>query len=341
MTTAPPTGNLARTVFSRLLRRALSASLALLLCLGLALQAGRAVAVETVALLLSEHSGHYTEFSDALTAALSDPALAPAGGKTLRVVELPPGSERPDEARLAGVGAIVAVGAKAMRIAAAWEGVPPVLNVLVPRTSYEKILAEGGRTRRRAQFSAIYLDQPLSRQLNLIRQVLPGKRRVAALLGPDSAPLLLRLRPAIARLGLEVVSEEVGSEPEIIPALSRLLSVSDVMLALPDSVVFTRDTARSVLLTTYRYQKPLIGFSQGYVNAGALAATYSTPAQIARQAAELLRALPPGRAALPAPLSPAYFSVAVNRSVARALALDIPSEAALQAALANLPEVEQ
>lgn len=329
-----------RAVFSRPVRRMLSASFALLFCISLALHASAAAAVGTVALLLSEHGAHYTEFSDALTAHLSDPALAPAGGKVLRVIELPPGNERPDEARLAGVGVIVAVGAKAMRIAAAWDGVRPVLNVLVPRTSYEKIVAEAGPARKRTQFSAIYLDQPLPRQLNLIRQVLPGKRRVAALFGPDSAHFLSRLRPAAARLGLDIVSEEVGRESEIIPALTRLLSASDVLLALPDSVVFTRDTARSVLLTTYRYQKPLIGFSQGYVNAGALAASYSTPAQIARQTAELLRALPPGKASLPGPLSPTYFSVAVNRSVARALALDIPSEAALQATLANLPEVE-
>ena len=72
---------------------------------------------------------------------------------------LPAGTELPDTV---GLWAF-----EAMRIAAAWEGVPPVLNVLVPRTSYEKILAEGGRTRRRAQFSAIYLDQPL--QVNIER----------------------------------------------------------------------------------------------------------------------------------------------------------------------------
>jgi hypothetical protein len=259
----------------------------------------------------------------------------------LRVVELSVlGRERPDEAVLTGVSAIVAVGVQAMRTAAAWDNVPPVLNVLVPRVSYEKLVAESGRSRRRPQFSAIYLDQPLARQINLIQQTLPGKHRVSALVGPDSAFLLPRLRAAIARSGLDMASEEVASEPEIIPALSRLLSSGDVLLALPDSVVFTRDTARSVLLTTYRHQKPLIGFSQAYVNAGALAAAFSTPAQIARQTAELLRALPPGRATLPGPLYPAYFSVAVNRSVARALALDIPSDEVLQAAVASMSEVE-
>jgi putative tryptophan/tyrosine transport system substrate-binding protein len=298
---------------------------------------GLCQAMDTVAVLLSEHGGYYSDYLEALNRALVESLPA---GRSLRVIELPAGRERPDEAVLSGVSTIIAVGVQAMRAAAVWENAPPVLNVLVPRVSYEKLLAESGRNRRRAQFSAIYLDQPLSRQINLIAQTLPGKRRIAALLGPDSAMLLPRLRAVTARTGLELVSEEVSSESEIIPALSRLLSAGDLLLALPDSVVFTRDTARSVLLTTYRYQKPLIGFSHAYVNSGALAAVFSTPAQIARQTAELLRALPPGRAALPGPLFPTYFSVAVNRSVARALVLDIPSDALLQAMLSGLPEVE-
>jgi hypothetical protein len=302
-------------------------------------------AADTVAVLLSERGGHYSDYFDALNrsvAALSTPSSAHASVKALRIIELPPGlgRERPDDALLAGVSTIIAVGVPAMRTAAAWDNVPPVINVLVPRTSYDKVVAESGRLRRRAQFSAIYLDQPLVRQLNLIRQIFPGKQRVSAVIGPDSALMLPRLRSGLARAGLGVAIEEVSSEPEILPALSRLLPVSDVLLALPDSVVFTRDTARSVLLATYRYQKPLIGFSQAYVNAGALAAVFSTPDQVARQTVELLLAVPAGRAALPLPVYPAYFSVAVNRSVARALALDIVADAVLQAAVAAMPEVE-
>ena len=299
--------------------------------------AGVCRAADTVAVLLSERGGHYSEYFDALNRSLAE---SPATARGIRLIELPPGRERPDDATLAGVSTIVAVGVQAMRNAAAWDNAPPVLNVLVPRASYDKLVAESGRLRRRAQFSAIYLDQPLMRQLNVIRQVLPGKQRVSAVVGPDSSLLLPRLRAAIARAGLAVVIEEVASEPEILPALSRVLPVSDVLLALPDSVVFTRDTARAVLLATYRHQKPLIGFSQAYVNAGALAAAFSTPEQIARQTAEFLQGLPSARGTLPAPVYPAYFSVAVNRSVARALALDIAQDAVLQTVVAGMPEGE-
>src|SRR6185369_16911462 len=119
--------------------------------------------------------GHYSEYLEALSRSLAE---SPASAKVLRLIELPQGRERPDEAALSGVSVIVAVGVQAMRNVASWDNVPPVLNVLVPRASYDRLVAESGRTRRRAQFSAIYLDQPLARQLNLIRQVLPGRQRV-------------------------------------------------------------------------------------------------------------------------------------------------------------------
>ncbi len=308
----------------------------------------------TVAVLLSEPGGLYREYFDALSLSLEQGAfgnnLGNTPGKRPRVVELtqgqptqgqPAGRGRPDDASLAGASVIVAVGVQAMRAAATWESAPPVLNVLVPRASHEKLLAEMGGAKRRGQISAIYLDQPPARQLNLIRQVLPGKRRVAALLGPDSSLLLAPLRSAFQRSGLELAVDEIGAEPEIGPALSRLMGGADVFLALPDSLIFTRDTARSVLMAAYRHQRPLIGFSQAYVTAGALAATFSTPEQIARQSADLLIALPPGRVTLPAPGYPEYFSVAVNRSVARALGLDIPADSSLLEALAAMPESRQ
>lgn len=293
------------------------------------------LAVETIAVLLSERGGYYSGYLDALQRSLTE---LPGSAKRLRVVELPVAGGRPDDALLAGVELVVAVGVQATQTAAGWEGGPPVLSVLVPRASFDRLLVERTEGVRRGQFSAIYLDQPLARQINLLRSVLPEKKRVAAILGPDSSRLLPRLSSALSRAELRLVSEEVARESEVIPALSRLLGASDILLALPDSLVFTRETARSVLLITYRYQRPLIGFSQAYVDAGALAATFSTPAQIARQTAELVQALPSGAFLLPSPRYPAYFSVAVNRSVARALALDVPSDDALLARLLSMPE---
>jgi ABC-type uncharacterized transport system substrate-binding protein len=279
-----------------------------------------AVAAETITVVLSERGGIYSEFSDAFNNQL-------AQGEARRTVRpLLANGEQIDAAELSNSSVIVAVGASAARAVAKTSGSAPVLCVLVPRPAFERI-AESAK-RPRSAFSAIYLDQPLARQLSLIRLALPGKHKVGVLTGPDAKGQLGRLRNAAARSGFELQNENADDENAIVPALNRLLPQVEVLLAVPDSVVYNRNTARSVLLTTYRHQRPVIAFSQAYVTAGALAAVFSTPSQIARQAAEWLRTLPAG-AALPGPKFPSYFSVAVNRYVARSLSLEVADEAAL------------
>lgn len=307
----------------------------LLIAAQLLLAGSAALAQERVAVLLSEGGGFHREFVDSLQRALDDPSISRPS--LIELTDLP---ERADDPRLGGASLLVAVGVRAMRAAAERSDLPPTLNVLVPRSSYERVLAESARRRPRTQFSAIYLDQPLSRQLALIRKLFPGKPRVGVLLGPESSAFLPRLRAEEARGGPGVVSEKVLSELEIIPALARVLRDADLLLALPDSVVFTRDSARPILLTAYRHGKPLLGFSQAYVNAGALAAVFSTPAQIARQTAEILDSSLARRSVLPAASYPRYFSVSVNRAVARGLAIEAPADEALRAALAVGPDGE-
>lgn len=301
-----------------------------------ALLALPAWALDSVALVIGERGGYYDEFVDAFTAA------AASQRPPLRVNVLA-GSERPADGVLAAAEALVPVGSQAMRSAAGWPGVPPIYNALVPKATYERVVVESGRPRTRAGlslFSALWLDQPPGRLIGLFRQAVPGGRRLGVVLGPDSAATLPRLRTAGTRAGIEVVAEEISRESDLIPALNRLLPQVDALLALPDRVAYTRETIRPVLLTTYRHQKPLLGFSQGYVNAGALAAVFSAPAQMARQMVETLRALPAGRSALPLPQYPAQFAVAINRQVARSLGIDPPPEALVRDALERLAEEE-
>jgi putative tryptophan/tyrosine transport system substrate-binding protein len=105
----------------------------------------------------------------------------------------------------------------------------------------------------------------------------------------------------------------------------------------PDAAIYNRNNIANILLTSYRAQVPLFGFSPSYVKAGALAAVYSQPAQIAQQVAEIIQNLP-ANGPLPAPQSPRYFSVSVNSQVKLSLELTMDSEAQLLQKLKQLPE---
>lgn len=262
-----------------------------------------------VAVLLSDEAAPYQEFAQRLRVELQSRPVN---------LSVQSGGTVPSQADL-----VVAVGLRATEQALRFNPPLPVLAVLLPRAAYLQL--RRGVTQ---PFSAIFLDQPPARRLALIGEAFPDRKRVGVVLGPESAAELRSLQLAARERGLHLMSERIDEADALLPALRRVLSEADLLLALPDPLVFNRNTAQAILLTSYRAQKPVVGYSQAYVNAGAMVAVYSTPAQIARQAAELIAALP-SPAALPPPQYPRYFSVAVNGQVARSLGIAVESERVL------------
>jgi len=215
-----------------------------------------------------------------------------------------------------------------------------VLGVAIPRLSFEELRqrhAGDAAAGRRGGLSAIYLDQPVERRFELIQQILPQARRIGMILGPETLAYASEFRAAAERRRLELRVGQVVDEAQLIKTLDQVLKESDVMLGVIDPLVFNRASARNVLLTAYRWRVPLFGVSPAYVRAGALAAVYSTPAQIARQLAETIegfRSRGPG-SRLPPPQHAKYFSVAVNYQVAESMGIHVEDEDSLQRRLSN------
>lgn len=216
----------------------------------------------------------------------------------------------------------VALGAQAAQ-ALAQEALPaPVLCALLPRSSFERVLRASSR-KASSQFSALYLDQPLSRQLGLIGLALPEARRIGVLWGPESqaqAPALTTLAQA---RGLRLLAASVEQDQQLFPALKAVLEDADVLLALADPEVFNSNSIQNILLTSFRARVPLVAFSPAYVQAGALLALHVTPEQVGQQVATLVAAVLQGKALPATPLYSRDFSVAVNGHVARSLGLTL------------------
>lgn len=273
-----------------------------------------------ILVVLSEEGGLYREAADALVAALQQ--TPGAQQPPVRVATLPALSREAVNAEL-----IVPVGAPAAHAVAALELLVPVLNILIPSQVYKKIVRPWGMPVRRT-FSAVFLDQPLERQLRLIQFALPGYQRLGVLSSGESVESLAALLALARSYGFRLRWETIDEQNQLLPALQLVLADSDVLLTLPDSIVLNHDTAQAILLTSYRYQDPVVAYSQAYVNAGALAAVHTTPEQAGRQTAEIIHAWLSG-GNLSSPQYPKYFSVTVNYHVARSLELDVDSETAL------------
>lgn len=254
-----------------------------------------------VHVVLSERGGAYQAFGDALREELKSQPVV------LSVGEL--GEEAGD------ADFTIAVGMKSA--SAQTVGSKPVLNVFVPKAGYDK-LAKPANAR---NTTAIYLDQPLERQLGLLVRALPRVRHVGVLY-TTPPPGMSTLRQLAVEKHLVLHEKVVDPEHDLVEALDGVLEESEALLVLPDTDVYNAGTIRNILLTSYRKQVPLIGISQAYVKAGALCAIYSTPPQIAAQAAEVVRQFV-ATAKLPVGQYPREFEVSVNMQVARSLDLPI------------------
>jgi len=176
--------------------------------------------------------------------------------------------------------------------------------------------------------SAIYLDQPIYRQVHLVTAALPDKRNVGILYSTLPAELDA-IRHELHEHGLKLQEQKISPTHALADSLQDiLLGRSEMLLALPDPEVYNDSTIRNILLATYRRGIPLIGYSSSYVKAGALCAVFSTPAQIATQAAELIVKFNTTHV-LPAPEFPHEFDVMVNAQVAESLGLKVKDASAL------------
>lgn len=268
-----------------------------------------------VAVVVSQRDGVHKAFADAFMRA--------AAGLGHRVFDIGSPAEGLDDVALAGADLVVASGEAAAELALAHQA-RPTLVTMIARSRFEVLR----NAHPQATLSAWLLDQPVERQLRLLRAVVPDRTRVGLLFG-GNVDAEAALQAAAPDFGLTLATRQVRSDKALIASLEEVLSASEVLLALPDPLLSSPIAARAILLTSYRWQKPIIAFSRAYVTAGALAAVFITPEQVAGDLIDWLRTQDDARLSLPPPQSPVSFEIAVNRQVARALGIKVPDDGEL------------
>lgn len=268
-----------------------------------------------VAVVVSQRDGPHAAFAQAFIRA--------AAGLGHRVLDAGSPAEGLDDVALARADLVVTSGDAALAAALRLQA-RPTLAVMIGQSRFESLR----QAHPERPLSAFVLDQPLERQFRLLKAVQPDARRAGVLLGPEQGNLAA-FEQAATRAGLGLVAQAVGDEGALIRALETVLRDSDSFVAVPDALLSTPSAARSILLTSYRFQKPIVAFSRAYVSAGALAAIFITPEQVAADLIAWLRTQKDDDVQLPPPRGPASFDIAVNRQVARALGLSVADDAEL------------
>jgi hypothetical protein len=171
---------------------------------------------------------------------------------------------------------------------------------------------------RARNMTAIYAEPAPAEQLRLISLLYRKPVKVAAIVGVDTA----FLKPVLAGSA----DVEMFWPGDDINFMLNRIGQAEVLLATPDSSVYNPENIRNILLSTYRHNQGVIGFSADMVQAGALASTYSSIGDVNAQAVEIAAAyLATGE--LPVPAFPRYFSTVINDGVAHSLGVE-PDRAA-------------
>jgi len=238
-----------------------------------------------------------------------------------------PEAERPALVVSLGALAFADVTARAAQVGSPWQQVPVLAGLLGQNLfrSRQAGLPRGS--------SALWLDQPLERYLDLVRLVLPRQPRVGVLLGPTSASMAPALERAAAARGLTLVQASIKDPTsELYPALQAVLQDADILLALPDPILYNPQSLQNVLIATYRQRVPVLSYALPHVRAGATLALHTPWEASAARLGGALKSWLSGRG-LPSPSGVPAYAVAINEQVARSLSLNLPEAEALESAL--------
>lgn len=202
-------------------------------------------------------------------------------------------------------------------------GIPMVAGLIV---NMEEI--ESG-----SSFAAVLLSFPIEVQLRWIKQMLPDCRHIGILYSPARIHCNMENATRLAQgMGLKLIPQKVESPSEIPSALEYLSKEVDALWGIPDDLVYTPQTAREILLFSFRNKIPLIGISREWVKAGALYALECDYRELGFQCGEkalrLLLGAPPDDTAHEYPGKVVY---SINMKTARHMKLKI-NEALVQGA---------
>jgi putative ABC transport system substrate-binding protein len=164
------------------------------------------------------------------------------------------------------------------------------------------------------------------KRLELLREVVPGLRRVAIIGNLGNPVIMLELsevQAAARTLGLEVTALEIRRAEDITPAFEALKSRADALYISPDALINTNRIRINILAVGARL--PTMHGSRDYVEAGGLMSLGANFPDQFRRAADyvdkILRGTKPGNIPVE---QPTKFDLVINLTTAKALGLAIP-----------------
>jgi len=221
---------------------------------------------------------------------------------------------------------VIALGSKVTKALLESDIRKPTLSLLIPKSFAEAIEKEHPES---TNLSMLLIEHPIKRHFKLFSALLGEHHKMGLMLGTHTLQSEKLFKQAAAESNQSLITRYIEQPEQLIPALKVLSKETDALLALPDPGIYNKRTIRSILLSSYRYKLPIIGFSKAYVKAGAIAAIYSKPEQISTQATNISNQFFKKNYFDKKTHQPTDFSISLNHKVARSMRIRLPEISAI------------
>lgn len=186
--------------------------------------------------------------------------------------------------------------------------------------------------------SDLITAQSECRHIQLIKSLDPECSTVAMLSSVNSLETAEAFRKCAASQNLKLNIYTITDKSDLLETLETAMEDNEALLAITDPFIYNSNTIKNILLTAYRHRKPVIGYSDSFVQAGAVAAVYTSPDSIGDKAARIISGFFDNNWQFNRNV---YFtddfSISTNRQAATSLEITIPSDESIRKSLEKRP----
>lgn len=221
---------------------------------------------------------------------------------------------------------IVSIGYKAAKAISKYETQNTVIHSLIPdnESSHNNIPCMNNNCYK------VYINQPTNRYIKLFKKLFPtGKKLVLATINTNSK-ISKQVKSISEKNNIPYKEIYIQKDSNISRIFTSKLNNSDVLLALPNPEIYNANNAKSIILSSYHANVPIIAYSKSFTKAGALISLYSSIDDIAEKTANIINSIIIDGPQRQKEYYPDNFTIEINSAVARSLNIEIDTKSAIK-----------
>ena len=220
---------------------------------------------------------------------------------------------------------IIPIGYKAAKAVSKYETKTPIIYSLIPDN---KSLRTSIPCKKTTCYKA-YINQPINRYTKLFKALFPKGKNLVLATTKANTRNSQQVKAASKNIG--IVYKEIRIQQQNITRIFiNKLNNNDVLLALPNPDIYNANNAKSIILSTYHANVPIIAYSKSFAKAGALVSLYSSIDNIADKTASIVNKIILDGPQKQKEYYPDEFTIEINSAVARSLNINLEPESVIK-----------